>query len=183
MVRLVYILFLKHPTNTCQPSHVLPLSPIYGGTLLTSDRQLLNIFCLFEETKKTSVASLLTRSVSGAENALDALLNLNPVAVFRTCLVFPPWRKLDDLGHHLDIAHPLDAHLYDPIFVSLLMAHVLGVQRPSSAVEWVRLFRTNAVSLLVRSLSSRNILLRNTCVSQISEIMNALQVSFRGLFG
>ena len=128
-----------------------------------------------------TAASLLTRSVSGAENALDALLNLDPVAVFRTCLVFPFWRKLDDLGHQLDITHPLDAHLYDPIFVALLMAHVLGVQRPSSAVEWVRLFRTNAVSLLIRSLSSRNILLRNTCACQISEIMDALKVLFTWL--
>ncbi len=125
-----------------------------------------------------SAASLLTRSVSGAENALGALLNLDPVAVFRTCLVFPSWRKLDDLGHHLDITHALDARLYDPIFVALLMAHVLDVQRPSSAVEWVRLFRTNAVSLLIRSLSSRNILLRNTCVCQISAIMDALEVFF-----
>ncbi|KAI9466647.1 ribosome 60S biogenesis N-terminal-domain-containing protein [Lactarius psammicola] len=175
VVRLVHLLFLKYPTNTCQPSHVLPLSPIYGGTLSTSDRRLLNIFCLFEETKKMSAASLLTRSVSGAENALDALLNLDPVVVFRTCLVFPSWRKLDDLGHHLDITHPLDARLYDPIFVALLMAHVLGVQRPSFAVEWVRLFRTNAVSLLIRSLSSRNILLRNTCVCQISAIVDALE--------
>ncbi|KAH9180077.1 ribosome 60S biogenesis N-terminal-domain-containing protein [Lactarius sanguifluus] len=175
VVRLVHSLFLKYPMNTCQPSHVLPLSPIYGGTLSTSDRRLLNIFCLFEETKKISAASLLTRTVSGTENALDALLNLAPVAVFRTCLVFPSWRKLDDLGHHLDITHPLDARLYDPIFVALLMAHVLDVQRPSSTVEWVRLFRTNAVSLLVRSLSSRNILLRNTCVCQISAIVDALE--------
>lgn len=131
-----------------------------------------------------SAASLLTRSVSGAENALDALLDLDPVTVFRTCLVFPSWRKLDDLGHHLDITHPLDARLYDPIFVALLMAHVLDVQRPSSTVEWVRLFRTNAVSLLIRSLSSRNILLRNTCVSQISAIVGALEVYLlHGFFG
>jgi nucleolar pre-ribosomal-associated protein 1 len=123
-----------------------------------------------------SAGSLLTRPVSGAENALEALLNLDPVSVFRTCLVFPFWRKLDGLEHHLDITHPLDAHIYDPIFVALLMTHVLGVQRPSSALEWVRLFRTNAVSLLIRSLSSRNVLLRNTCVCQISEIMDALKV-------
>ncbi|KAI9448397.1 ribosome 60S biogenesis N-terminal-domain-containing protein [Lactarius indigo] len=175
VVQLVHLLFLKYPTNTCQPSHVLPLSSIYGGTLLTSDRRLLNIFCLFEETKKMSAASLLTRAVSGAENALDAILSLDPVAVFRTCLVFPSWRKLDDLEHHLDVTHPLDARLYDPVFVTLLMAHVLDVQRPSSTVEWVRLFRTNAVSLLIRSLSSQNVLLRNTCVCQISAIVNALE--------
>lgn len=175
VVRLVHLLFLKHPANTCQPSHVLPLSPIYGGTLSTSDRRLLDIFCHFEETKKMSAASLLAHSVSGAENALDALLNLDPVSVFRTCLAFPSWRKLDDLGHHLDITHPLEARIYDPVFIVLLMVHVLVVQRPSSAVEWVRLFRTNAVSLLIRSLSSRNILLRNTCVCQISAIVDALE--------
>ncbi len=123
-----------------------------------------------------SAASLLTRSVSGAENALDALLNLDPVPVFRTCLVFPSWRKLDDLGHHLGVTHPLDIRLYDPIFVTLLMAHVLDVQRPSSTAEWVRLFRTNAVCLLIRSLSSRNISLRNTCIYQISTIVDAVKV-------
>ncbi|KAI0254170.1 ribosome 60S biogenesis N-terminal-domain-containing protein [Lactifluus subvellereus] len=175
VIRLVHLLFLKHPTNTCQPSHVLPLSPIYRGTLSTSNRRLLSIFCLFEDTRKTSVASLLTRSVSGAENALDAVLNLEPTSVFRTCLVFPSWRKLDDPGHHLDTTHPLEDRLYDPVFVALLVTHMLATRRPSSAVQWVQLFRTNVVSLLIRSLSSRDGLFRETCISQISTIMDALQ--------
>jgi nucleolar pre-ribosomal-associated protein 1 len=176
VIRLVHVLFLRHPTNTCQPSHVLPLSPIYGGTLSVSDRRLLNIFSLFEETRKASAASLLTRSVSGSDNPLDVLLNLDPTSVLRACLSFPSWRKLDDLGHHLGTTHPLDAQICDPVFVILLIAHVLATRRPSSTTQWVQLFRTNVVSLLIRSLSSRNCLLRDTCVAQISAIMDALQV-------
>jgi nucleolar pre-ribosomal-associated protein 1 len=83
---------------------------------------------------------------------------------------------LDDLGHHLGTAHPLDSQICDPVFVILLIAHVLATRRPSSTLQWVQLFRTNVVSLLIRSLSSRNHLLRDTCVAQISAIMNVLQV-------
>ena len=141
-----------------------------------ADRRLLNIFSLFEETRKTSAASLLTRSVSGSDDPLDVLLNLDPTSVLRACLFFPSWRKLDDLGHHLDTTHPLDAKNCDPVFVILLIAHVLATRRPSSTSHWVQLFRTNVVSLLIRSLSSRNHLLRDTCLTQISAIMDALQV-------
>ena len=176
VIYLVHVLFLKHPTNTCQPSHVLPLSPIYGGTLSVADRRLLNIFSLFEETRKASAASLLTRSVSSSDNPLDVLLNLDPTSVLRACLLFPSWRKLDDLGHHLSTTHPLDAQICDPVFVLLLIAHVLATRRPSSTTQWVQLFRTNVVSLLIRSLSSQNCLLRDTCVAQIVAIMDALQV-------
>ena len=176
IIHVVYILFLKHPTNTCQPSHVLPLSLIYGGTLSIADRRLLNIFYLFEATRNTSAASLLTRDVSGSDNALDVLLNLDPASVFRACLLFPSWRKLDDLGHHLDLTHPLDDRICDPVFVTLLVAHVLATRLPSSTTQWVQLFRTNVVSLLIRSLSSRNGFLRDTCVAQISAIVDALQV-------
>jgi nucleolar pre-ribosomal-associated protein 1 len=176
IIHLVHALFLKHPTNTCQPSHVIPLSPIYGGTLSVADRRLLNIFSLVEETRKTSAASLLTRSASGSDDPLDVLLNLDPASVFRACLFFPSWRKLDDLGHHLGTTHPLDARICDPAFVVLLVAHVLATRQPSSTMQWVQLFRTNVVSLLIRSLSSRNSLLRDTCVAQISTIVGALQV-------
>ncbi|KAI9512767.1 ribosome 60S biogenesis N-terminal-domain-containing protein [Russula earlei] len=175
VIHLVHVLFLKNPTNTCQPSHVLPLSPSYGFTLSTADRRLLGIFALFEETRKVSVASLFTRSISGPHNALDVLLSLDPASVFRACLQFPAWRKLDDLGYQIDSAHPLDRRIYDPVFVTLLVAHVLATQRPSSTAQWVQLFRTNVVSLLIRSLSSRNDLLRGTCVTQIGAVMDALQ--------
>jgi nucleolar pre-ribosomal-associated protein 1 len=176
IIHLIHTLFLKHPTNTCQPSHVLPLSPIYGGTLSVADRRLLNIFSLLEGTRKTSAASLLTCSTSGSDDPLDVLLNLNPASVFRACLFFPSWRKLDDLRHHLGTTHPLDARICDPAFVVLLVAHVLATRRPFSTAQWVQLFRTNVVSLLIRSLSSRNGLLRDTCVAQISAIVGALQV-------
>jgi nucleolar pre-ribosomal-associated protein 1 len=118
----------------------------------------------------------MTRTGSGSDDPPDALLNLDPVSVFRASLLFPSWRKVDDLGHHLDLTHPLDSRTCDPVFVALLMAHVLATRPPSSTAQWVQLFRTNVVSLLIRSLSSRNGLLRDTCVAQISAIMHALQV-------
>jgi nucleolar pre-ribosomal-associated protein 1 len=118
----------------------------------------------------------MTRADSGSGDQLDALLNLDPVSVFRACLMFPSRRKVDDLGHHLDLTHPLDGRTCDPVFVALLMAHVLATRPPSSTAQWVQLFRTNVVSLLIRSLSSRNGILRDTCVAQISAIMGALQV-------
>ena len=176
VIHLVHVLFLKHPTNTCQPTYVLPLSPIYGGTLSIADRRLLNIFFLFEETRKISAASLMTLPVPGSDSPLDVLFNLDPASIFRACLQFPFWRKLDDLGHHLDSTHPLDGRICDPVFVTLLVAHVLATRPPSSTAQWVQLFRTNVVSLLIRSLSSRNDLLRDTCVVQISSIMDTLQV-------
>ena len=97
-------------------------------------------------------------------------------------MFFPFWRKLDDLGNHLDTTYPLDTRICDPAFVVLLVAHVLATRRPSSTTQWVQLFRTNVVSLLIRSLSSRNGLLRDTCVAQISAIMCALQVRQQGFF-
>jgi nucleolar pre-ribosomal-associated protein 1 len=118
----------------------------------------------------------MTRADSGSDDQLDTLLNLDPVSVFRACLLFPSWRKVDDLGHHLDLTHPLDSRTCDPVFVALLVAHVLATRPPSSTAQWVQLFRTNIVSLLIRSLSSRNGFLRDTCVAQISAIMNALRV-------
>lgn len=141
-----------------------------------ADRRLLKIFSVFEETRKASAASLLTRSASSSDDPLDVLLNLDPAFVFRACLFFPSWRKLDDLGHHLSTTHPLDVRVCDPAFIVLLVAHVLATRRPSSATQWVQLFRTNVVSLLIRSLSSRDGLLRNTCVAQISAIVGFLQV-------
>ena len=118
----------------------------------------------------------MTRADSGLDDPVDALLNLDPVSVFRACLMFPFWRRLDDLGYQLDLTHPLDGRTCDPVFVALLVAHVLATRPLLSTAQWVQLFRTNVVSLLIRSLSSRNGLLRDTCVIQISTIMGALQV-------
>jgi nucleolar pre-ribosomal-associated protein 1 len=118
----------------------------------------------------------MTRADSSPDGPLGVLLNLDSALVFRACLLFPSWRKLDNLGHHLDLTHPLDSRTGDPVFITLLMAHVLATRPPSSTAQWVQLFRTNVVSLLIRSLSSRNDLLRDTCVTQISAIMDALQV-------
>ena len=182
IIHLVQALFPKHPSNTCQPSHVLPLLPSIAASLSVADRRLLNIFSVFEETRRTSAASLFTPSASGSDDPLDVLLNLDPASVFRACLFFPSWRKLDDLGHHLSTTHPLDARVCDPAFVVLLVAHVLAIRRPLSTAHWVQLFRTNVVSLLIRSLSSRNGLLRDTCITQINVILGALQVRQQLLF-
>jgi hypothetical protein len=47
VVRFIVALFRLHPINTCQPSHVIPLLRIYGGTISASDRNQLSIFRLY----------------------------------------------------------------------------------------------------------------------------------------
>ncbi|KIK35713.1 hypothetical protein CY34DRAFT_16859 [Suillus luteus UH-Slu-Lm8-n1] len=71
IICFIAALFRLHPTNTCQPSHVIPLMRIYGGTISASDRNLLNIFRLYEAEKLTPILSILAK--------------WSPFPRFRTC--------------------------------------------------------------------------------------------------
>ncbi|EMD38681.1 hypothetical protein CERSUDRAFT_94218 [Gelatoporia subvermispora B] len=178
IAHLLHVLFHLHPNNTCQPTHVEPLLPIYRGTLMTPDRLLLAIFRLFERTRRVSVSSLFNRwSASGdavSSNALEAIQTLDPSLTFKTCLTFPQWRSFDDdqvekRGHgHL---------LYDPVFVSLLFAQVLADKPPSTALEWLQVLRTNVVSLLIRALSSDDELMRQIAFGQIASLYKCMDTA------
>ncbi|KAH9936862.1 ribosome 60S biogenesis N-terminal-domain-containing protein [Epithele typhae] len=176
VIRLLHTLFHLHPSNACQTSHIEPLKRVYGGTLGATDLRILSIFQLFETTRKTSTASLFAKwspSVDGSsENAFEAIQNLDPSRVLKTCLEFPDARKMtgDD-----EAPLPMNEALYDPVFVLLLFAQMLSDSAPSSALQWVQFFRTNVASLLMRALSAKDTLMRDVAWAQVAALYRALE--------
>ncbi|KAK2459367.1 hypothetical protein APHAL10511_008611 [Amanita phalloides] len=178
IVHMICALFHLYPSNTCQVTHVEPLIDIYGGTLSPPDLKLFSIFQLFEDERKLSAAALFSRwsaNKSPSSNFLDAVHNLDPGAVMRTCLHFPKWRKLEDQSTRSVDKH--DAQLYDPVFLMLMFGAMLSENPPSSAFAWVKMFRTNIVGLLIRSLSCKDNRLREIALCHLSALWKLLQVA------
>jgi nucleolar pre-ribosomal-associated protein 1 len=179
LVTLLHVLFNLHPANTCQVTHVEPLVRIYRGTLSPADGQLLSIFRLFEMQRKASVASLLARWSPSANQlsstSLEAVQNLDPILVLRTCLHFPRWRRLEEPLTETASGH--DAQLYDPVFLILLFGQMLAETPPSSAFAWVEVFRTNIVSLLIKALSSKCAGIREVALCQIAALWQHIEVT------
>jgi nucleolar pre-ribosomal-associated protein 1 len=178
IVELLLTLFNLHPYNTCQPSHVEPLVYIYGGTLSAADCQLLSIFQLFENHRKTSVASIFSRWSSSSDatssTPLEALQSLDSIRVLRTCLAYPNGRYFTERAGYKK--GPSDELIYDPVFVMLLFGHMCSHSPPESALDWVELFRTNVVSLLIRTLSSKDDDIRKIALCQIAALWKCLEV-------
>ena len=158
-----------HPVNSCQPSHVEPLVALYGGTLSNSDQKLLSIFTLFEHTRKTSTASLLSHwSPSdgvACDTSLQALQNLDPTTTWRTCIQYPQW-----LSYAVNGDAENEPQLYDPRFVTFMFAHMIANNRDIPAAGLVQLLRTNVASLLVRSLSSHRGDARRIAMMQVAAL-------------
>lgn len=177
IIDCLYVLFNLHPANTCQISHIEPLVRVYRGSVSTSDRKLLSIFHLFEQQRKVSAASLLGRwSFSldvTSSDALEAVQSLDSVLILRTCLQFPHWRCLDDQTETDFVSDP---HLFDPVFTILLFAQMLADGPPATALSWVKLFRTNVVSLIIRAMSSKDPKLREVATCQIAVLQKLLEV-------
>ena len=157
-----------------------PLVRIYGGTSSTSDRKLLSIFQLFETQRKISVASLLSQWSATPDilssNALEAVQSLDAILVLRTCLHFPKWRTLADQTNFSENSR--DAQLYDPVFLLLIFAQSMAEKIPESAFSWIELFRTNIVSLVIRTLSAKDQNLREVARSQLAGLWAHLEVCF-----
>ena len=151
-IRLLHTLFHIYPNNTCQPSHIRPLVRLYGGTLSISDRLLFSIFYLYEKQRKESVAAIFrnwspTPSVPSSQDTMQTIISLDPSRVFRTCTAFPTRQQLDGSDYKtLPIA---DDGLYDPVFLTLLAAQLVMEQKLLSPTEWVQIFRSNIVSLVI----------------------------------
>ncbi|KAJ7175823.1 ribosome 60S biogenesis N-terminal-domain-containing protein [Mycena filopes] len=179
IINTLHVLFNLHPANTCQVTHVQPLVRIYHGTLSTSDRKLLSIFQLFETQRKVSVASLLGQWSSTPEvpssNILEAVQSLDAILVLRTCLHFPKWRCLGDQTTFSE--NQRDAPLYDPVFLALIFAQAMAEKIPESAFGWIELFRTNIVSLLIRTLSAKDQYLREVARSQLAALWAHLETA------
>ncbi|KAI0311527.1 ribosome 60S biogenesis N-terminal-domain-containing protein [Amylostereum chailletii] len=173
VINLVHTLFHLHPTNTCQPTHIQPLIPAYTGSHSTADRKLLDIFRLYETTRKTSVAPMLVGWSNvdvGTGDARQSIMSLDSNQVFRSCLSFSPRRKQDDI-----VPPSMAQPPYDPAFVLSLCAQMLVECPPSTALEWVGLFRSNVVGLLIRTLSSEDVILRDLAFAQVAAISTLLQ--------
>ncbi|KAJ7505347.1 ribosome 60S biogenesis N-terminal-domain-containing protein [Mycena galericulata] len=179
VIRSLHILFNLHPANTCQATHVQPLVRIYRGTSSTSDRMLLSIFQLFETQRKISAASLLgqwsTTPEVPSSNALEAVQSLDAILVLRTCLHFPKWRCLADQEGFTENSR--DAQLYDPVFLILIFAQAMSEKVPESAFGWIELFRTNVVSLLIRTLSAKDPYIREVARSQLAALWAHLETA------
>ncbi|KAH9916809.1 ribosome 60S biogenesis N-terminal-domain-containing protein [Fomitopsis serialis] len=173
---VLFVLFRLHPSNACQPTHIEPLLRLYTGSLSAPDTKILYIFRLFESTRKTSCSTLLSRWSSPqsglSSTALDALLSLDPNRVLKTCLDFPQYRRM--LANMDDGQAAVDA-IYDPVFILLLLSQTLSSSPPTSALNWVQLFRTNVVSLLIRAVSAKDEQLRDVALAQLAALHKTLQ--------
>ncbi|KAG1766782.1 ribosome 60S biogenesis N-terminal-domain-containing protein, partial [Suillus occidentalis] len=179
VVRFIVALFRLHPTNTCQPSHVIPLMRIYGGTISASDRNLLSIFRLYETEKLTPISSILAKwspspgiSVS---SQLEAVQNMDPIRMLRTCHVFPIWRRMSDEQEDEKVG--LDEQVYDPLFVIFLVAQMLAHHPPASSLEWVQTFRSNVFSLLIRCLSAKDEKIREASLGLLARVWKSVELS------
>ena len=177
--RLLDALFRLHPANTCQPLHIEPLFQVYGGTMSSPDRRLLSIMRLFETEKRTSLSVFFSRWSPSADgtvtDALEVVQNLDPVYMLRTCLAFPSWRRLKEEKGIRE--SPTDDSMYDPLMVIALCAQMLVECPPATPLGWVKVFRSNVVSLLIRCLSSKDPNIRETVHCQIASIWESVQVS------
>lgn len=137
---------------------------------------------LFEVHKKLSCASLLsTWSNSGgigSTDVLEAVLSLDAGKVFHTCLNFPSRLKFD-LNQECHDKSEFREELYDPLFLNLLFAKVVSGNAPSSALSWVRFFRTNILCVVIRSLSSKDDGFRELAICNLSGLWRLLQVRTR----
>ncbi|KIO12008.1 hypothetical protein M404DRAFT_994067 [Pisolithus tinctorius Marx 270] len=180
ITRLLDRLFRLHPANTCHPSHIEPLVQVYGGTMSTSDRRLLSIMRLFEAEKRTSISPLFSRwspsPDASATNILEVVQNLDPVKMLRTCLFFPGWRRFGDDEKGVR-ENPNDEHMYDPILVIAISAQMFSESPPTTALAWVKLFRSNVVSLLIRCLSSKDVNIREAAACQLAMVSDGIQKS------
>jgi nucleolar pre-ribosomal-associated protein 1 len=179
LIYLLYTLFHMHPTNTCQPSHIAPLTRLYGATLSLSDRYLLSIFNLYETQRKESMASMFrswstTPSAPPSQDIIRAITSLDPTKVFRTCTAFPTRRRLD--GHSLANLPISDDGVYDPVFLTFLVAQLVLEHKQFSSTEWVEVFRSNIVSLVICVFTSRNEDFRSVGVTTLAGLLQRVQV-------
>jgi len=68
--------------------------------------------------------------------------------------------------------------VYDPLFVILIFCQGILEGPPDSSLSWVQLFRSNVVSLIIRSLSSPDDDLRMLALAQMRMLWKILEVCF-----
>ena len=165
---VIRALFDMSPATCCQPVHIEPLIPVYGGSMDVADRTLLSIFHLFERHRRISVATLLaTWSPEGPDaagairRALDIVLALDPRRMLASCADFPLRRSVDLQSEIASKqAYPDADEVYDPVYVLSVFAMALaqgslGGGYELSSLDWVEVLRSNVLGLAACALSSR----------------------------
>jgi hypothetical protein len=144
------------------------------------DRRLLSIMRLFEAEKRTSLSAFFSRWAPSQDatvsDALEVVQSFDPVYMLRTCLAFPSWRRFREEKGMRD--GPADDSMYDPLMVIVLSAQMLVECPPTTSLDWVKVFRSNVVSLLIRCLSSKDPNIRETALCQIASLWESVQVSY-----
>ena len=159
-----------------------PLLRIYGGTLTLADRLIISNFFLYEQQRGASAGSFLvkwTGSPGGAPSSRpsQALASLDAASVFRSAVPASTVDLLQFEKDNIGVESSVASVLYDPIFVAQLFGQCLLDAGAYSALEWVELFRSNAVSVVVCMLSYREAVLRLLGFSILGNLWLALKVT------
>lgn len=177
---LLYALFHMYPSNTCQPSHVIPLLRLYRGTMSGSDCRLISIFQLYEKQTRQSIASLFCHWSSSqisipSQNILTAIMALDSSRVFRTCFLYPKTRRLSE---QLAEGSITNRELYDPLFLMAAASQVILSKDHISVPDWVQIFRTNIFSVAISALSSKDNGMRQTSLAILAGLHQRVQVNY-----
>jgi nucleolar pre-ribosomal-associated protein 1 len=183
LASFVSALFNKHPTNTCQTSHIAPLIHVFKGTSSLADRKLMSIFSLFEKERKVSVTYLLSEwqadSTASSEtpSPITILCSLNPSTVFQSCLMLSNRRTLENASTEQAAKEDGESRTYDCNLILLLVASALSSDAPPSKhLVWVELFRSNVFVVALRSLSLKDRSLRKLGYLILAATWKALKV-------
>lgn len=134
---------------------------------------------LFETEKRTSLSPFFSRWSPSPDTtvseALEVVQTFDPVYTLRTCLAFPSWRGFGEEKGARE--GPADDSMYDPLMAIALSAQMLVECAPTTPLGWVKVFRSNVVSLLIRCLSSKDPDIRETALCQIARLWESVQVS------
>ncbi|KAF9233345.1 ribosome 60S biogenesis N-terminal-domain-containing protein [Melanogaster broomeanus] len=148
--------------NQVTSSHIEPLLRIYGGTMSQADRRLLSIMRLFEAEKSTSISAFFARWSPSPDTSVTNVLETvqsfrsHPNAQDVSCVpsLATNWRRERRQREAMLVECP-----------------------PTTALGWVKVFRTNVVSLLIRCLSSKDPNIREAALCQIAKIWESVQKS------
>ncbi|EJT99629.1 hypothetical protein DACRYDRAFT_95959 [Dacryopinax primogenitus] len=174
LVRLVHTLCLVHPQTACQPAQLRQVLTLYGGSLSIADRRIVNLLRMFEKQRSATALSLLATGLHGASSTrvIDLLCSLDAARILKTCVEFPQWREFNT---EVDTVPETDqSDLYDPVYVFGLFSAVVS-QESLKGLEWVRIGRTNVMSLAICALASKQARMRKVAATLIGATWTAIQ--------
>ena len=177
VVQTIHAIVKHDPSELLGLPLVQRLMGAYGGTLTRSDRCLLDLFRIFEESCGSSFlslarhwaapsASVTTDALSDQNRILQALLSIDANVAFATCSNYPREVRLMRLERFRYRANEIrkadkspqgdssSAERYDPVFLLSLLAGVL-VEQKLTGLHWLGILRSNVLGVVICGLSSQ----------------------------